>query len=616
MGKDARASVYIGMATWKDILAGMTRERSLERARSVIAQGTVYKLGKGGFKPESSLWSQGKTADCSGFSAWALGIPREFPPGSRHWLQTTTYWEGGGFPGAVPFRQQPLAQAIPGDLLVYPDSGGRQGHIAIVTATDAQGPKLIVHCSSGNFRNTGDAIRETPPTVFNINPQTRLMRVEFDVLRAIAGLIAPSDDELPQPLGGLRSLTLSHDPSLRLVAAGMLELEVTDERMGGIPALQTALRSLVTVPQTYASAPAALTAGEGVFDSATADALAAFQEQMSLAPTRVLDAATLRALDSALIGSTESARPTSLRAPRALAFEDAEAAPLSVATRQEGSRFFASVGGGPEFFVGRRVRFGALFGLMNTSVPGGAAYAARDHLAQVGHWAHLLEPTAMCEGEGFFDRLNTYDRARFTFGFLQFAAHNPESDFVKFFRRLLALPLAPAYFPDLKLIDGRITLIGDGRTTELETASSTELLMDYLNPDSDEVQEREVVNCAKFVHWCANDPGHRAAQVEIGVKEIKKAMTVNHGRYGLDGRTDVTGLLIFDIHHQGRASVATVRAALARATTEESAWEELLAIGLPKFEERLATLRAHVMSKVSAGILGQRRYVAATNDFV
>ena len=569
----------------------------------------MYQLGRGGFKPESSLWSQGQTSDCSGFSAWALGIPREMPPGSGHWLQTTTYWEGGGFPGAVPFRQQAIASAIPGDLLVYPDRNGRQGHIAIVTATGAEGPRLIVHCSSKNFRDTGDAIRETPPTVFTLNAQTRLMRVEFDVLRAIAGLIEPADDDLPQPLLGLRSVMLSHDPSLRLVAAGLLELEPTDDRMGGVPALQTALRSLE-------AAPTALSSVEGIFDLATADALGAFQQRMSLESTRTLDATTLRALDSILIGDVEAVRPHLRLETRALPLDGVALAALPVVTRQDGSKFFARVGDGPEFFVGRRVRFSGNFGLMNTSLPGSARYAARDHVGQVGHWANMLEPTAMCEGEGFFDRLNTYDTARFTFGFLQFAAHNPESDFVKFFRRLLALPLASAYFPDLKLVDGRIAAVADGKTTLLETASSTELLMDYLNPDSDEVQDREVVNCAKFVHWSTTDPEHQAVQVEIGLKEIRKAMTVNHGRYGLDGRTDVTCLLIFDIHHQGRASVTVVRAALARATTEETAWEELLTIGQPKHKERLTTLRTHVMSMVSAGTLGQRRYVAATNEFV
>ena len=147
------------MASWKDVLAEMTRARAVERARSMIGRGTVYELGRGGFKPETSLWSEGRSSDCSGFSAWALGIPRELPPGSGHWLQTTTYWNGGEFQGTPAFQHHPLSAAVPGDLLVYPDAGGKQGHIGLVTATGPQGPTLVVHCSSGNFKSTGDAIR-------------------------------------------------------------------------------------------------------------------------------------------------------------------------------------------------------------------------------------------------------------------------------------------------------------------------------------------------------------------------------------------------------------------------------------------------------------------------
>ncbi len=132
------------MESWKDVLVGMTLDGALTRARGMVGRGTVYRLGRGGFRPEVSLWSQGQTSDCSGFVAWAIGIPREFPPGSGHWLQTTTYWEGGGYPGTVPFRSRPLSEAMPGDLLVYPDTGGKQGHIGIVSAHDGQGATLII----------------------------------------------------------------------------------------------------------------------------------------------------------------------------------------------------------------------------------------------------------------------------------------------------------------------------------------------------------------------------------------------------------------------------------------------------------------------------------------
>src|SRR6266567_9598850 len=339
------------MPTWKDVLATMTSDRSLERSRSMIGQGTVYQLGRGGLKPEAQLWGQARTSDCSGFIAWALGIPRELPPGSGHWLQTTTYWEGGGFSGPVPFKQHLIAEGIPGDLLVYPDAGGKQGHIGMVTATAAHGPTRIVHCSSGNFKDTGDAIRETSPAVFNANSMTRLMRVDFDALRAIAGISVPSADDLPHPLVGLRSLTLSHDPSLRLVASGVLELEPTNELMGGITSLQSALHRLDGTAGIYADACARPLAKDGVFDDATAQALKAFQREISLEPTGTLDAVTLRALDTAMIGGLHPVSVRQISMPTRLA-PDAALAHLPVVIRQDDRKFFAHVGDGPEFFVG------------------------------------------------------------------------------------------------------------------------------------------------------------------------------------------------------------------------------------------------------------------------
>ena len=612
------------MSSWKDVLAAMTPERALERTHSMVAQGTVYKLGRGGFRPDKPLWSDGKTCDCSGFVAWALGFPREFPPGSGHWLQTTTYWEGGGYPQTL-FAARPLAEAMPGDLLVFPDHAGRQGHIGIVTDCANQQPTRVAHCSSGNFRQTGDAIRATAPAVLLGNPRVRLMRVDFDALRRVAGIAEPPDEEtVPFPNAALRSLTLAQDPTLRLVASGMLVLEPTGEPAGGVAALR---RALERVEGSSDGSSRSVRGATGVnelatFDEQTVKALKAFQRRVSLEPTGELDAATLRALDTVLLGGVVPASRTSSRGVRAVravpaaGAAAAAAAPLAFAVRQEGTQFFARAGDQPEFLVGRRVTFRGLIGLTNTSGSGGAAYAAKDHVGEFGHWAHLIEPTAMAEGSGFFDRHNTYDRARFTFGFLQFAAHNPESDFVLMLRGLLALPLAPAYFPDLSLIDGRVTGPVNGRTRPLETATSTALLMDYLNPSSQKVDEPEALNCAKFVHWCAADPLHRAVQVKVGVEKLRKDTKTNHKRYNLDRRSDVTCALIFDIHHQGRASVAKVRAALENAATEEGAWEELLAIGLPAFKERVATLKKHFAALVSAGVLGKRTYSAERHDFV
>lgn len=117
------------MSSWRDELAVTSREQTLSRARSTIGKGVRYKLGKGGFNPSCKMAS---TCDCSGFISWAIGIPRELSPGSGNWLQTTTYWEGGGSAGAGLFDPIPENFAEPGDIIVYPDRGNKQGHMGIV----------------------------------------------------------------------------------------------------------------------------------------------------------------------------------------------------------------------------------------------------------------------------------------------------------------------------------------------------------------------------------------------------------------------------------------------------------------------------------------------------
>lgn len=141
--------------------------RSIERARSAIGKGTKYVLGKGG-RPKD--WGIGSECDCTGFVAWWLGLdrylPKNFPgyPGGE-WLETTAVYRDAmsnwGFVDAIQWDQ-----AVPGDIVVWGDRGGHQGHIGIVATVDATGPKTVIHCSSGNYKTTKDAIRETGAALF------------------------------------------------------------------------------------------------------------------------------------------------------------------------------------------------------------------------------------------------------------------------------------------------------------------------------------------------------------------------------------------------------------------------------------------------------------------
>ncbi|MBI1924066.1 hypothetical protein HYR99_07425 [Candidatus Poribacteria bacterium] len=183
-------------------------------------------MGKGGINPVKPLTTE---CDCSGFVAWAIGIPRELPPRSGRWLQTTTYWQGGGEVGSGLFDPTTPEQAEPGDLYVYPDVGGRQGHIGIISEVQDGKPSKVIHCSKGNDTNDGDAIRKTDTAVFNRHPKTHIMKIDYEALRDLFDIpeldLDEGQDELPPSNARLHHPLLAYDTTLQLVITGRLVLE-------------------------------------------------------------------------------------------------------------------------------------------------------------------------------------------------------------------------------------------------------------------------------------------------------------------------------------------------------------------------------------------------------
>ncbi len=149
----------------------------LARARSASGKGTIYKLGGGGMKPNASLPSDSSMrCDCSGFSCWALGISRQ----TNHPLYVKI---NGGWINTDAIVADAIASTgfflrvetpRPGALVVYPSRKPHRavGHIGIVTDVNGSagidGITRVIHCSSSNYRNTNDAIRETEPNVFRV----------------------------------------------------------------------------------------------------------------------------------------------------------------------------------------------------------------------------------------------------------------------------------------------------------------------------------------------------------------------------------------------------------------------------------------------------------------
>ncbi|MBQ0931206.1 hypothetical protein KAK07_13510 [Ideonella sp. 4Y16] len=282
-----------------------------------------------------------------------------------------------------------------------------------------------------------------------------------------------------------------------------------------------------------------------------------------------------------------------------------------VSLRFDGVSYWAQVDGGPEFLVGQRVSYQGRKGLSNLKGTPAQRYDPRRHLADHSAvWLYFLAPTAAAEG-GLFHTLNTYDRAAFTFGFLQYAAHVPDGDFVVYLRALLALPGAADYFPDLVLLDGRVHRHADDGLRPLESAASTAPLMAWLNPSTAQVEDTEVIQAARFIHWVQNDPAHRALQVRSGVEHMQAAMRRYDAAYGLDGRPIEQCLLVADIRHQGRGSSSEIRLALQANQPVEA----LLNVGANQYPERIKTLRKALKMLAGEPSFAGQRWRSALKDF-
>ncbi len=277
---------------------------------------------------------------------------------------------------------------------------------------------------------------------------------------------------------------------------------------------------------------------------------------------------------------------------------------------EQGNKYFGKIDGA-RFFIGSRVSFEGNKGLMNVSGTSAQKYDRTEFRPVHGFWADFIHPTAMAEG-ALYHTLNTYDRAHFTFTFLQYAAHVPNGDFVGYLRALLSLPLAREYFPDLTLNNNRVCRITDDGIVALESDTSTALLIDYLNPSTKEIEDTEVIQAAKFVHWAQNDPAHRQTQIEMGIAHFKSRMRQYANQYELDGVDDAICLVIADIRHQGRAKSSAILSALSTTNPLEA----LLKLGEPKYHERLVVLRREIKKLTTEGTLGIHKYSTTQQDFV
>ncbi|OQX27547.1 MAG: hypothetical protein BWK80_04740 [Desulfobacteraceae bacterium IS3] len=288
---------------------------------------------------------------------------------------------------------------------------------------------------------------------------------------------------------------------------------------------------------------------------------------------------------------------------------------VTVNIGRKNMKYYASING-VEFYVGTKVSYESNWGLSNFSIKSGECYNPDIYRDQYGFWCDFIYPITQCESKGYFNCLNTYDRACFTFGFLQYAAHVPNGDFIKYFRRLLATPEGKDYFSDLILNNGRICKITDNGIKIIDSDTSTDELMKYLNPSLDEVEDIEVINSAKFVHWCNNIPSHREIQVECGITHIRNAMKNYAERYNLNGVIDKVCLVVADIRHQGRGKSSEILHALNTGKDYNEVYNNLLKIGVHEYESRIKTLKDTIANLVSEKRLEKMKYDINSRDFV
>lgn len=151
-------------------LGRLSRGEVIARALSAVGAHTAYALGAGGRNPRAKRPAVMGECDCSGYAAWCLGVDRYLPNGAiphlpgGEWFETSNLYRDARSPfGFV--AQVDWEMALPGDLLVFPDVGQKQGHVGVVVEVDAKGPTRVAHCSTSNAKH-GDAIAVTGPEVF------------------------------------------------------------------------------------------------------------------------------------------------------------------------------------------------------------------------------------------------------------------------------------------------------------------------------------------------------------------------------------------------------------------------------------------------------------------
>ncbi len=488
----------------------------------------------------------------------------------------------------IPWRE---ALKIPGAALIRAPVPGRIGHVAFSLGDnertlEARGAAFGV----GIFDNAASR-------AWGIG--CLLPGVEYGDVPNIPGPVQPSHPALPD---------------------GYLWLKTPNFKGAVIVALQRALKAVGIDPGPI----------DGEFGPMTHAAVVSFQILKELEVDGVVGPRTAAALglafpvtataeDETIFRNARNPRgPGNIILPPAGAFDGI------VEIKQSGRSFNAKAATGFQFVVGTSTSFtddmnrvGLFQGTsaIEDSLRFGR-YRAADFAGAFEQWAHFIEPTLTAEGGGRFAALNTYDRAAFTFGAPQLAAHTPGENFVVYLRALLGLPDAAKHFPELSL---RPNAAG-AKTIHLTKANGFEdlervvqvvrpngsrekqlaLLMAYLNSSPTSIDSAELSAAARLMNWLRIDPKAKELQISTFISHAKEKLSRAKTKVaGFDGGDWRTALWVMDILHQGRGSFAQMTVAFAAADPEAA----LKRIGWPKYKTRILTVEAAVNALAQTQIM-------------
>lgn len=278
--------------------------------------------------------------------------------------------------------------------------------------------------------------------------------------------------------------------------------------------------------------------------------------------------------------------------------------------------YFATLPGVAEYYVARNTKYESFRGLVQPmSKLNGPRYKIADFAEEYGTVAGILGVISVGESSGYFNRLNTYDRAAFTFGFFQLAAHTPGDNLILLFRRAAVENSAfQELFPDLKLVDGvlhrdlgthQISLEKEYPRPGHPNEKNLKDFMTYLNDDGTSIDDTELSTSARMIHLANSDEAFDELQVNVAAEiTMKKMRSLYSNWYELDGVSDLICAAIADIHHQGRGKRVEVKNALSSASTVQGKVNALCKIGEDRFPVRCATLKQSLAKAETDGHLG------------